>query len=158
MPYSSERRHGLKGFKRTLNIGGEEVTLPSIVNRSTILIALLILAAFILALTSLYSVGPEEEGVVQRFGRYVRTTNSGLHVKLPFGIETVRKVKVKFVFKEEFGFRTIKPGVRTVYSDKNYLNESLMLSGDLNLAVVEWIVQYKIKDAKNYLFNASFLY
>ena len=109
--------------------------------------------ALILVLTSLYSVGPDEEGVVQRFGKYVRTTNPGLHMKFPFGIETVKKVKVKFIFKEEFGFRTVKAGVRTVYSDKNFLSESLMLTGDLNLAVVEWIVQYQVKNARDFLFN-----
>jgi len=143
----------LSGFKRTLNIGGEEVTIPSVINRNTILIGILVIVVLILAFTSLYSVGPDEEGVVQRFGKYVRTTNPGLHMKMPFGIETVKKVKVKFVFKEEFGFRTVKAGVRTVYSDKSFLSESLMLTGDLNLAVVEWIVQYRIKNAKNFLFN-----
>ncbi len=90
---------------------------------------------------------------MQRFGKFVRIEDPGLHMKLPLGIETINRVKVRYVFKEEFGFRTLKPGVRTLYSDQNFKDESLMLTGDLNLAVVEWIVQYKISDPKAYLFT-----
>jgi membrane protease subunit HflK len=113
----------------------------------------LILVVIVLVASSLYSVGADEVGVVQRFGKYVRKTEPGLHIKVPFGIETVRKVKVKKVFKQEFGFRTLKADVRTQYSSKRYFEESLMLTGDLNVAEVEWIVQYKIKDSYNYLFK-----
>src|SRR5213075_1078100 len=92
-----------------------------------------------------YEVGPDEVGVVQRFGKYLRTTNPGLHTKLPLGLETVRNIRVTHVFKEEFGFRTVDAGVRTVFSGRaNYdsgnrsrgtggdpfLEESLMLTGD----------------------------
>jgi len=111
------------------------------------------LVAIILLASALYSVGADEVGVIQRFGKYVRTSAPGLHVRLPFGIESARRVKVKYVFKEEFGFRTVRPGIRTVYSRENLLAESLMLTGDLNCGVVEWIVQYKIKDPTAYLFN-----
>ncbi|RLB28490.1 MAG: FtsH protease activity modulator HflK [Deltaproteobacteria bacterium] len=91
---------------------------------------------------------------MQRFGKYVRTTSPGLHFKLPRGIEKLTKVKVRFVYKEEFGLRTIKAGVRTQYARSTaYLNESLMLTGDLNVAVVPWIVQYRIKDPYKYLFK-----
>ena len=101
-----------------------------------------------------YTVAVDEVGVVQRFGKYVRTTQPGLNFKLPRGIETVTKVKVKYVFKEEFGFRTLQAGVRTRYaSSSSYQNESLMLTGDLNVAVVPWIVQYRVKDPFNYLFK-----
>ena len=103
--------------------------------------------------TSFYSVGPDEAGVVQRFGKYIATTQPGLHFKLPFAIDTVRKVKVKRKFKQEFGFRTLKAGIRTQYSTADYSKESLMLTGDLNVLDVEWIVQYTIKDPKKYLFN-----
>src|SRR5258708_1990241 len=93
-----------------------------------------------------YEVGPDEVGVVQFFGKYVRTTNPGLHSKMPFGIETVRKIKVTHVFKEEFGFRTVSAGVRSVFSGRSdedasplkgnrqyqggdlFLEESLMLT------------------------------
>ncbi len=101
-----------------------------------------------------YTVGVDEVGVVQRFGRYVRTTNPGLNFKFPKGIERVTKVKVRYVYKEEFGFRTLKAGVRTRYaSGSAYLAESLMLTGDLNVAVVPWIVQYRINDPYKYLFK-----
>src|SRR5690348_8470294 len=62
-----------------------------------------------------FEVGPDEIGVVQRFGKFVRTTNPGLHTKLPFGVETNRNIKVTHIFKEEFGFRTVTAGVRTIY-------------------------------------------
>ena len=101
-----------------------------------------------------YTVAVDEVGVIQRFGKYVRTTQPGLNFKLPRGIEKVSKVKVKYVFKEEFGFRTLKAGVRTRYaSGSSYQNESLMLTGDLNVALVPWIVQYRIKNPFDYLFK-----
>ena len=115
----------------------------------------LIIAAivFIAALfSSFYSVGPDEVGVIRRFGKYVRATNPGLHLKMPF-IEKVNKVKVKYIFKEEFGFRTTRPGVVSQYSAMEYFDESMMLTGDLNVLVVEWIVQFKIKDPVKLLFN-----
>ncbi len=121
--------------------------------RRWVLSAVGVLVGIVLLVSTLYSVGADEVGVVQRFGRYVRTTQPGLHVKLPFGIESARRVKVKYVFKEEFGFRTVRPGVRSVYSQENLLGESLMLTGDLNCAVVEWVVQYKVKDPFAYVFN-----
>lgn len=124
--------------------------------------------------SAFFQVETAEIGVVQQFGKFVRTTNPGLHFKLPFGIETNLNVKVTHIFKEEFGFRTVQAGVRSTYSgDDNpnsdmfrraqnnfraggsgsYLDESLMLTGDLNMAVVEWIVQYTIKDPVQYAFR-----
>lgn len=111
------------------------------------------LVVLILLFSSLYAVGADEVAVILRFGRFVRTTQPGLHAKLPFGIESANRVKVKYVFKQEFGFRTLRPGVRTVYSRENLLGESLMLTGDLNCGVVEWIVQYKVKDPVAYMFK-----
>lgn len=109
---------------------------------------------FALGYSSFYTVGVDEVGVVQRFGKYVRTTQPGLNFKLPTGIEKVTKVKVRYVFKEEFGFRTIQAGVRTRYaSGTAYRAEALMLTGDLNVAVVPWIVQYRINDPYKYLFK-----
>lgn len=117
-----------------------------------------------------YQVGPDEVGIVQRFGKYVRTTPPGLRMKLPLGIESVKKIKVTHVFKEEFGFRTIATGVRSVFDGQSetggqtlrltreggsnpFVGESLMLTGDLNAAVVEWIVQYRIKDPVQFAFR-----
>ncbi len=114
---------------------------------------LVIVILVIIIASGLYSVGADEVGVIQRFGKYVRRTNPGLHIKVPFGIETVRKVKVKKVFKEEFGFRTVKADIRTKYASGGFKDESLMLSGDLNVAEVEWIVQYKVKEPYDYLFK-----
>lgn len=105
------------------------------------------------ALTMFFSIGPDEKGVVQMFGKYIRTVDPGLHLKLPLGIETVTPVPVERIFKEEFGFRTSRAGVRTQYADSNYLDESLMLTGDLNALEVTWIVQFKFSDARKALFS-----
>jgi modulator of FtsH protease HflK len=112
------------------------------------------LIILILGYSMVYTVAVDEVGIVQRFGRYVRTTSPGLNFKMPTGIEKVTKVRVRHVFKEEFGFRTITAGVKTQYaSDSAYLQEALMLTGDLNVAVVPWIVQYRISDPYKYLFK-----
>jgi membrane protease subunit HflK len=99
--------------------------------------------------TSYYQVEPDEVGVVRRFGRYVGTTNPGPHFRIPFGVERVEKVPVQRQLKMEFGFRS--DGTRTGGAELK--RESLMLTGDLNVAVVEWIVQYKIKDPYAFLFK-----
>ena len=108
--------------------------------------------AVILLFSSFFQIDPEEVGVITRFGKYVRTVEPGLNMKIPF-VEKVTKVAVERQQKEEFGFRTRKAGVRTNYSSGRYLDESLMLTGDLNLANVEWVVQYRISDPYNYLFK-----
>ncbi len=115
---------------------------------------IVILILFFFFLFSLwFTVEPEEVGVILRFGKYDRTVNPGLNFKLPFGMEKVIKVPVERQKKLEFGFRTSTPGVRTQYSSRSYQEESLMLTGDLNAAQVEWIVQFRIKDAFKYLFR-----
>lgn len=117
---------------------------------------IIVLILFYLGSSTFYTVGVDEVGIVQRFGKYVRKTPSGLNFKLPRGIEKVTKVKIRYVYKEEFGFRTLQAGVRTRYAAASaYLNESLMLTGDLNVAVVPWIVQYRITDPYNYLFKVK---
>ncbi len=138
--------------KRIINIGGEQVEVPDI-KGPVVLYALGALLLIIILVSSFYTVEADEVGVIQRFGAYTRTTEPGLHLKLPWGIEEVTKVKVQRVFKQEFGFRTVRAGIRTEYSDRDYSSESLMLTGDLNAALVEWIVQFRIKDPKAYLFN-----
>ncbi len=119
--------------------------------RTQVIILIIVIA--VLLLTGFYIVNPGEEAVVQRFGAYNRTTRSGLHFKLPFGIEHKTIVKVKEIRKEEFGFRTVEAGIKTQYSRGDYSHESLMLTGDLNIVDVQWIVQYRVKDSKDYLFN-----
>ena len=113
----------------------------------------IILAVLIFIFTGLYTVNPEEVGVIQRFGKYINTTEPGLHFKIPFGVDKLTKVKVKHVYKEEFGFRTLQAGVQSKYSSRSYDQESIMLTGDLNIGDVEWIVQYRIKDPVKYLFR-----
>lgn len=103
--------------------------------------------------SSWFTIEPEEVGVILRLGKYVRTVDPGLNFKWPFGIETVYKVPVQRQLKQEFGFRTLRAAVRTQYSGHSYKDESLMLTGDLNAAQVEWIVQYRIADPYKYLFR-----
>ena len=115
-----------------------------------IIIAVVLL---LVAVSSFYTVGPEEIGVVLRLGRFVRTTDPGLHAKLPFAIERVIKVPVQRQLKEEFGFQTVSAGVRSQFSVRGRESEASMLTGDLNAAVVEWVVQYRIVDPYKYLFR-----
>jgi membrane protease subunit HflK len=103
---------------------------------------------------SYYQVEPDEVALVTRFGRFVRTSEPGPHGKIPFGIEQVRKVPVQRQLKQEFGFRTTRADVQSAYAkDDRTAAEALMLTGDLNVATVEWIVQYKISDPYKYLFK-----
>ncbi len=103
--------------------------------------------------SSFYTIQPDEEGVVLRFGKYHETTQPGLHVKLPFGLDETIKVKTKLILQEEFGFRTrASDGNRTTY-ESGYSDESLMLTGDLNVADVEWITQFQISEPQKFLFN-----
>jgi membrane protease subunit HflK len=139
-----------------IDIGGGRVQLPRMprVPTGAIRLGVVVLALLVLFFTAYYQIEPEEVGVIQRFGAYVRTTDPGPHLKLPFGIETVRKVPVQRQLKMEFGFRTVLPAVRSEFaSPAEAKAESLMLTGDLNVAVVEWIVQFRIHDPKAYLFN-----
>jgi membrane protease subunit HflK len=115
---------------------------------------LLILVLLWALTTCFYKIDVDEVGVIQRFGKYVRTTEPGLHLKLPAGIEKVTKVPVRKIFTEDFGLRTLRPGVRTQYAPaREYIKESLMLTGDLNVAIVPWIVQYRINDPYKFLFK-----
>lgn len=118
--------------------------------RNYLIGALVILFLF----TGFYQVAADEVAVVQRFGEYARTAGPGPHFRIPFGIERITRVPDKRQLKMEFGFETVSAGTvsefRTTEESKK---ESLMLTGDLNVAVVEWIVQYRIKDPYKYLFH-----
>ena len=108
--------------------------------------------------TSVFTVDPEEKAVVLKFGKEDRIVSQGLHFKLPFFMEQEYKVPVQRQLKLEFGFRTAGNETRqqyaqTQYSDGNYATESLMLTGDLNVASIEWVTQYKIADPVKYLFK-----
>ena len=114
---------------------------------------LLVVLVLIIVFTSFYTVDPEEVGLVLRFGKYVRSTDPGLHFKIPFWVERVLKVPIQRQLKEEFGFRTVSAGVRSQFTTRGYGEESNMLTGDLNAAVVEWVVQYRVIDPYKYLFR-----
>ncbi|MFO7608875.1 MAG: FtsH protease activity modulator HflK [Candidatus Krumholzibacteriia bacterium] len=129
-----------------------EIKLPQF-RAGGVRVVLLLVLALIAAVSSFYTIDPEETGMVMRFGAYVRSTDPGLHFKLPFGIERVVKVPIERQLKEEFGFRTTRAGVNTQYATKDFAGEANMLTGDLNAAVVEWVVQYRIVDPYNYLFR-----
>ena len=148
--------------------GGTPPQMDDIVNKfkdfnfSWLPVLLIILAVVVVFLGSsmFYTIDLDEVGIIQRFGRYIPPERlPGLHFKWPAGIEKVTKVKVKRVYKEEFGFETLKATEsRAFTTDKNLFDsknvgESLMLTGDLNVALVPWIVQYRIKDPVKYLFE-----
>ena len=126
---------------------------PPNISGRTIKIGITALVLVILFFSSWFTISPEEVGVILRFGKYTRTVNPGLNFKIPFGVEDVVKVPVERQLKQEFGFRTAQAGVRTQYSSTRYQDESLMLTGDLNAAEVEWIVQYRINDPYKFLFK-----
>ena len=124
------------------------------VSRRAATVGIVALALLLGGLSTLYQVQPEEVGVVLRFGKYVRTTDPGLRAKLPF-IEQVLKVPVQRQLKQEFGFQTVETNARTQFApqERRFAEEALMLTGDLNVAVVEWIVQYRVSDPFLFLFK-----
>jgi membrane protease subunit HflK len=115
---------------------------------------ILILLVIFFGSSTVFKIEYDEVGVIQRFGKHVRTNQPGLNFKLPAGIEKVTKVKVTRVLKEEFGFRSARGDARERFSSgSENVNVALMLTGDLNVAIVPWIVQYRVKNPYNYLFK-----
>jgi len=141
-PQMDEIFNKFKGFK-----------FPGKIPGGSLIILLILLIIF--GSSTFYTVGVDEVGVVQRFGKYVRTTQPGLNFKLPIGVEKVTKVKIRRVFKEEFGEGPSRFETRTQFGGEDVRSMALMLTGDLNVAVVPWIVQYRIKDPYNYLFKVQ---
>jgi len=126
----------------------------SLITRN-IKVIVIVIALLIVTLGSFFQIQPEEVGVITRFGKYTKTVDPGLNFKIPF-VENVYKVPVERQQKLEFGFRTTDTRtLNTGYSKDNAQDESQMLTGDLNLADVEWVVQYRIEDAYNYLFKVK---
>ena len=117
--------------------------------------AFLGLLLLVLLFNSFFTVQPEEVGVVMTFGKYSKTVEPGLNFKWPTPIQTVIKVPVRRQLKVEFGFQTLEPAVRTRYSNEAFEGESLMLTGDLNVAVVEWTTQYRVDDPYAFLFKVK---
>jgi membrane protease subunit HflK len=117
-------------------------------------IAIVVLLGAWAALSSFYTVQPEERAVVKRFGRVTGISDPGLHFKLPFGIDTIQVVATERVLKEEFGFRTVDSTTeRSRFEPDDHPDESLMLTGDLNIIQVEWVVQYRIADPVQFLYG-----
>lgn len=115
-----------------------------------------IVAAVVLYLgySSYYTVSAESVGVLQRFGHYHRVVEPGLHFKIPFGVDTVIQVPIKRQLKEEFGFGT--PGATfkdQVGSKQQWALETTIVTGDLNTALVEWVIQFRIENAFDFLFK-----
>jgi membrane protease subunit HflK len=108
----------------------------------------------LLAFNMIYKIDPNEVGIIQRFGKYTRTTMPGPHIKWPSGIEKLTKVSVLKIQTEEFGIAASIAGSRARF-ESSYKDESMMLTGDLNVAIVPWVVQYNIKDPYNYLFKVK---
>ena len=118
------------------------------------IIGVIIIFILVTISSGYYTVEPDEKAIVLRLGKVHEIVTSGLHFKLPLGIDRVIKLQTERVFKEEFGFKTTSSkGGRTTYDNSSRLDESLMLTGDLNVCEIEWIVQYKIEDPEKFLFT-----
>ena len=125
-------------------------------NPKIVLVILVAAAALFTGVTAVYMVDQTEEAVILRLGKFNRITEPGLHLKLPFGIEKNFNVPTQVIQNMSFGFRAergtvISPGV----SSTSFPEESIMLTGDLNIVDVEWIIQYRIADPRAWLFNVD---
>ncbi|MDR2516366.1 MAG: FtsH protease activity modulator HflK [Spirochaetaceae bacterium] len=126
---------------------------PKFFKPATAVLAVAAILAVILAGTSFFIVDQAEEAVITRFGKYHATEGPGLRFKLPFGIDRHYLVNVKNVQTEQFGFRTLQSGISATYTSQS--SESTMLTGDLNIIEVEWIIQYRITDPVAWIFNVN---
>lgn len=123
---------------------------PEKLKKNIIRVAVVLIILLCIA-TSVFIVDQTEDSVITRFGKYQKTVGPGLHFKLPLGIDRHYNVPTKIVQTEQFGFRTV--GASQTYSQGNFARESTMLTGDLNIVDVEWIIQYRINDPRAWLFN-----
>ena len=114
-----------------------------------------VIGIIILGYSSVFTVKANQEAAMLRFGKYTETVGPGLHFKLPFGIDRVYVGEVKRIYNEEFGYRTIRSGRESMidYNFRGASDVSLMLTGDRNCSEVHWVVRYKIKNLKDFLFR-----
>jgi membrane protease subunit HflK len=156
MPWDNNPGGGQEGppdFSEMIKKAGDSLSLGKI-GKPVWLIVIGLVFAIILGYTAFYTIPPGNQGVILRFGKYVGLVTPGLHFKVPFGVDTVFKVHTEQVDTESFGFKSIRPGIRTQYEKGAATErESLMLTGDLNVIDVEWIVQFRRADPRKYLFN-----
>ena len=129
--------------------------MPRRLTPKAIIIVVVVILALITVFSSFFIVDPQETAAVLLFGRFTRMADPGLHFKIPFGIEKNYNVPTQVVLKQEFGFRTERPGITTIRAAQDFPGESIMLTGDLNIVDVEWIIQYRIVDAFNWLFKVQ---
>ena len=132
--------------------GPPPINLPNIGSLFRGVGILALVGIVLLVYTSYYTVPSDSVGIVQRFGKYIKEESSGLHFKLPFGADVVTIVPVKRQLKQEFGFATAG-ATNPAQSRSDTQNQSQMVTGDLNAALVEWVVQYRISEPKLYLFD-----
>ena len=130
-----------------------DINLPKMNPKKIRLFAIGVFSMFLL-FSSFYTVDANENAVILRLGKYLSTTGPGLHFKLPL-IDEVYKVKVDYQYKKEFGFRTTKSNTKSQFRTRGYEKESWMLTGDLKIAEVKWVVQYKVSNARDFLFNVK---
>ncbi|MBI9101367.1 MAG: FtsH protease activity modulator HflK [Spirochaetales bacterium] len=123
-----------------------------------VLIMIIVVLILGFSLTSFYMVDQTEQAVVLTFGKFNRITGPGLHFKLPMGVEKNYNVPTQIIQTMPFGYRTEQAGINTIYSSGDYPEESVMLTGDLNIIDVQWAIQYKIVDPKAWLFNVEYKY
>jgi len=144
----------MKVPKKTINIGGEYYEVPDLrqwLGRGvwgfvTVLVLLWLV-------TGLYIVGADQQGVIRTFGKFSRIASPGIHWRFPWPIEQLDRPRVTQVKRVEIGFRTVDFGPPAKYIDKP--NESIMLTGNLNIIDCDMIVQYRINDARKYLFMVA---
>ncbi|OQX28484.1 MAG: HflK protein [Spirochaeta sp. LUC14_002_19_P3] len=128
---------------------------PQKLGRPGLLLGIVIAGILVMVgISSLYTINANERGVITRFGKYHATVEDGLHGKLPFGIDRVYKVP-QVVLSKQFGFRTVQAGVTTTYDQRDYSHESEMLTGDLNIVDVTWIIEYRITNPHSWLFQVD---
>lgn len=114
---------------------------------------IVVLAAMFIGAKSMYVVDKDEQAVITRFGKYERTEDPGLNFLIPI-IENRTNVPVKKILKQEFGYKSVA-NRDDFYRGKKELQEARMLSADLKIIQIEWIVQYKITDPRKYIFNVN---
>ena len=125
---------------------------PFPVKPKFIAIGVVVLLVIVIVSSSFYVVDQTEQAVLLTLGKFSRLSGAGLHFKIPL-VQKNYNVPTQVVQNMSFGFRTERPGVSTVYTGGDYSEESLMLTGDLNIVDVEWIIQYRINEPRNWLFN-----
>ncbi|HUX12028.1 MAG TPA: FtsH protease activity modulator HflK [Spirochaetia bacterium] len=129
--------------------------LPFTLKPRTIVLIIIAIVALVIVGGSFFVVDQTQEAVVLRLGKFNRTLGPGLHWKMPLGLEKNYNVPTQVIQNMSFGFRTESAGVNTVYSKLDYSEESTMLTGDLNIVDVQWTIQYRITDARAWLFHVD---